>query len=236
MSKVKKIIIVTGLIPFVINAILLYFLPNEIPMHYNIYGEIDRMGSKFEALIFPIIILLLNFFCIYIIKYYEGKKYKCSNESEETRYTNNTIVIGQLAIMLNITYNFVNAYFIALAMNLVSNKSIDMFNGLAIGAIFIASGLITKNAKRNALIGIRTKWSLSDDLCWEKTNKFGGKLLIFSGFAIIILFSEKSFNKFLVLTVLLLALVSIMLFYSYYIYKKTNLSQEKPGKENTLQK
>lgn len=236
MNKVKKIIVVTGLIPFIINLIFLYFLPNEIPMHYNIYGKIDRMGSKFEVLIFPMIILLLSFFWIYMIKYHERKTCKCSNEKEKTRYAKNMIVIGQLAVILNIIYIFVNLYFIALAMNLVSNKSMDVFNGFVIGSILIASGVVTKSTKRNALVGIRTKWSLSDDFCWEKTNKFGSKLLIFSGFAVIILFSQESWNKFLVLTVLLVVLVSIVLLYSYYIYKKRNFSQEKPDEENTLQK
>lgn len=30
-------------------------IPNEIPMHYNFAGEIDRWGSKYEMIFLPII-------------------------------------------------------------------------------------------------------------------------------------------------------------------------------------
>jgi len=36
------------------TAILLIFTPDTIPVHYNFAGEVDRFGSKYENLIWPI--------------------------------------------------------------------------------------------------------------------------------------------------------------------------------------
>ena len=45
------------------------FLMNDIvPTHYNINGDIDRWGSKYENFIFPAIIIAFYLFWIIYIK------------------------------------------------------------------------------------------------------------------------------------------------------------------------
>ena len=35
-------------------------LPDTIPVHYNLAGEVDRMGSKFEMIMLPIVMIVLT--------------------------------------------------------------------------------------------------------------------------------------------------------------------------------
>lgn len=49
----KKIMWLLSLVPLIITAAALQFLPESVPMHYNMAGQIDRWGSKYENLIFP---------------------------------------------------------------------------------------------------------------------------------------------------------------------------------------
>lgn len=44
-------------------------LPNEVPMHYNAKGEIDRYGSKWETIILPVISVFLWGMCSLIEKH-----------------------------------------------------------------------------------------------------------------------------------------------------------------------
>ena len=42
------------LISIVGTTIFIALMPDIVPMHYNLQGEINRMGSKYENLIFPL--------------------------------------------------------------------------------------------------------------------------------------------------------------------------------------
>ena len=46
------------LLPFVYLAYIWNQLPAQVPMHYNIEGEIDRYGNKSELILIPIMKLL----------------------------------------------------------------------------------------------------------------------------------------------------------------------------------
>ena len=53
--KVKyKGALVIGLFPLLIDLYLLLILPGEVPVHFNAAGVADRMGSKFETLLIPL--------------------------------------------------------------------------------------------------------------------------------------------------------------------------------------
>ena len=49
----RKALWILSALPIIITAIVLQFMPDKIPAHYGISGEIDRWGSKFEYIIFP---------------------------------------------------------------------------------------------------------------------------------------------------------------------------------------
>ena len=57
MLKHSKIIITLLMVlPLAVTVAALFFLPDEMPAHYNAQGEVDRWGSKYEMLIFPFFI------------------------------------------------------------------------------------------------------------------------------------------------------------------------------------
>ena len=66
LENIFEIVAITGVIASLINPIFAWsFLPNRIPAHYNIYGEIDRWGFKSEIFsLVPIIIMMYLFLTI----------------------------------------------------------------------------------------------------------------------------------------------------------------------------
>lgn len=222
MKKTLKILIVTGIVPFLINIITVPFLPNEIPIHYDMSGRVDRIGSKFEVLIFPVLILIITLFWITTIKCYKNRMLKSNNKNEKD--TENILLIGQLAIGINFIYNLINIYYLLIVINIFSAKSLNVFSGASFAAVLIVSGLATKSAKRNSLFGIRTKWTLLDDYCWVKTNNLGANLLTVSGIIIALFFTVSSFSKILIVIIVLTLVVFILVLYSYYVYKTRGIS------------
>lgn len=51
-------------LPLVASIVALLFLPNLIPAHYNIDNKVDRWGSKYEILIFPVVTILFGQFLL----------------------------------------------------------------------------------------------------------------------------------------------------------------------------
>jgi len=52
---------------------------------------------------------------------------------------------------------------------------------IGFGLLFFYTGILCGNAKRNWFIGIRTPWTLSSEIVWERTHRIGGKLFKAAG-------------------------------------------------------
>jgi uncharacterized membrane protein len=90
----------------------------------------------------------------------------------------------------------------------------------AMAVLFFCVGAFLKNLKRNWFMGIRTPWTLSSDVVWDKTHQLSGKL--FKAAAIISLlglFFQSNVVIFLIIIPVILAAV-ISVVYSYLLYRK----------------
>ena len=65
--KIAKGII--ALLPLVITAAVLPFMPESVPMHYDINGNIDRMGSRYELLLMPLLIIVIVAVSAFVMKH-----------------------------------------------------------------------------------------------------------------------------------------------------------------------
>ena len=69
----KKIMWAISIVSLAGTAVVLQFMPENVPMHYDMSGNIDRWGSKYENLIFPAIIILLSLFWTLFMGYFDKK-------------------------------------------------------------------------------------------------------------------------------------------------------------------
>ncbi|MDR2866428.1 MAG: DUF1648 domain-containing protein [Methanomassiliicoccaceae archaeon] len=61
-------LIILSFLPMMITLAVLPFLPDTIPAHYSISGEVDRWGSRYESLILPAIAAALGMFLVLVTK------------------------------------------------------------------------------------------------------------------------------------------------------------------------
>lgn len=54
MKALHRIFVALTCFPVVLSLLLLPLLPERIPAHYNLYGEVDRWGSRLEVLLLPL--------------------------------------------------------------------------------------------------------------------------------------------------------------------------------------
>ena len=73
--------------------------------------------------------------------------------------------------------------------------------------------------KRNFLIGIRTPWTLSSDLAWDKTHRLVGRMFVGMGLlSLVSTFLMKPETALYILVGLSLAITAFALVYSYIVW------------------
>ncbi|MGH6963881.1 MAG: SdpI family protein [Phenylobacterium sp.] len=58
---------------------------------------------------------------------------------------------------------------------------------MATGVLLLAVGNYLGKARQNAVVGIKTPWTLSDPRVWDKTHRFTGRAMFLGGLALIAL-------------------------------------------------
>jgi len=61
------------------------------------------------------------------------------------------------------------------------NAGMDTTMPILVGLMFVLIGGSLGHVRSNYFFGIRTPWTLSSDLSWDKTHKLGGKLFVILG-------------------------------------------------------
>ena len=208
--KIKKTLLISfAVLPLIISLIALIFLPEEIPAHYGANFTVDRYGSKFEILIFPVSIFVLS-----LIFLLPGLFMK--NETNKKI----TLNIGLALILL---FNAVNYYILFVQANNITNINSGVFAIerillLIFGVFFIFIGNLMPMSRRNSFVGLRTKWSMTNDTVWKKCQLFGGVSLIILG--IILMFIAFAYPNIPLLIGLLIIVAVIDTIYTYVAANK----------------
>ena len=206
--KIHKGMIILILISIIATVFIYSSLPEKIPTHWNIRGEIDSYGSKsfvwFTALL-PLGIYLLMIYVPEIDPRRES--YKKHKKAYETLM--NIVVLFLLMI-----------HWIAIFSALGYPVSVARIIPIGIGILFIVIGNYMGQIRPNYTFGIRIPWTLADETVWKKTHRVGSFAFILSGLIFIIAgIINKPFSFILAISSIFVVLIYIGI-YSYLEYKK----------------
>ena len=199
------------LIPFVYLMLIWSGLPETVPTHWNLEGEIDNWGSKWTMVMIPFLLPLLTYIIFTIVPKIDPKN---KIQSDSGKYQNLKFALT--------TFMAVLAVFI-----LYSIKEQSLTNPnyiiLGLGFLYIILGNYMKTLKANYFIGIRTPWTLENEKVWKTTHILAGKLWFVGGLLVIVssLLTKNAFNSiFFLATTLTITIIPIV--YSYLQFKKIN--------------
>ena len=206
-------------LPLVITIITLPFFPDRIPAHYDLAGNIDRWGSKYENFILPITVIVLGLIMTYVTPLTMKKDNKQANEKVV-----DMVGLASLGLFNAMTIIFLyEAYFPAKGMSapVVIDPAQLIF--IVMGLSFIVMGNYMPKCKLNALIGVRTTWSMKNERSWFLSQRFGGLSFVISGVLIVIgntfLFSGAACVIFTLVCLIISTICTVI--YSYYAYKQS---------------
>jgi uncharacterized membrane protein len=175
------------LVDIAASAATVTMLPERVPVHWNLSWQVDRYGSPWEFMLLgpPVTLLLIGVMI--------GVKAIPSVRSALAR---SGLVYGRMAIaivgaMVAIHLVIMVQMVRALGGGDAGAATITALPTHILSAVFAVIGVllaVTGNwlgkLRRNAVIGIRTPWTLASDAVWERTHRLGGRWMVAHGIAV----------------------------------------------------
>jgi uncharacterized membrane protein len=183
-------------------------LPDRIPSHWNINGEVDGYSSAlWGVLIVPLIMVALTALLLLLPRVDPLR----ANYQKFRRYYDGFILV------------FAAFLFVIQLQILLSGLgypvSPTVVYPIILGGLFIYLGFLIEHAEQNWFVGIRTPWTLSSEQVWKKTHARGGTLFKIAGVIAIagVLFGRYSL-WFVLVPVLVVAVYLVV--YSYREFQR----------------
>lgn len=219
MKKIKDnlgTVMITSLViilPMLIGLCLWNRLPEQVPIHFNFEGTVDRWCSKAFA-VFGMwgVMLALHIFCM-IGTAIDPKEQGIPDK------------IYKIALWI-IPVCSIGLSAAIYARALEFPVDIIMVVQLLLGLLWLVLGNFTPKTRRNYSFGMRVRWALDSEKNWRHTSRITGWCMVIGGFLFIISaltgFAAR-IGQLLFLTsffVTVLAMLLIPCFYSYFYFLK----------------
>lgn len=168
--------------PFVLTALAFAIsigayghLPDPMPTHWNIHGEVDGYGSRIMGAFLNPLIMLGIALIIPVLPRIDprGRNY----EKFGTAYL--TMMNAVVTVMFVIHLFALGA---ALGIHLPIGRVIPA----AVGLLLMVIGNLLPRVRPNWMVGIRNPWTLSSDRVWERAHRVGGYLMMVLGILLVL--------------------------------------------------
>lgn len=211
MKKFALIGVVISILMLALSAYAWNQIPagQELPVHWNAAGEVDRYGSKAEGLLLLPAISMGMFALLALIPKIEPRKLNI--EQSAKAYLATGVILGGFMLLVHGT---------AVAAALGSTINTSVVVTAALGVLFIVIGNFMGKIRSNFMFGVRTPWTLSSELSWNKTHRLTGKLFMAWGVIMLILAFTGTAAQLLIYAVVGILGITVWSFvYSYLVWR-----------------
>ena len=222
MIKRNKLRLIISSIVILLPMLLGFFsgiLPEEIVVHWGIDGNADGwMDSTLIFIILPLILLAIHWLCIILTAVLD----KNAQENNNKMFRMVFWIIPVISLMS------CGVIFMT-ALGYTSN--IYAIIMLILGLSFIFIGNYMPKTTRNITMGIKIRWTLSNDENWNATHRFAGKTFVAIGFLCLLAMPLPDvIFPFVAISIILVG-VLLPIIYSYRFYRN-QLSEGKVTKDD----
>ena len=193
--------------PMIFGMIVWNKLPESMPIHWGVHGEVNGWSSKpFAVFVLPLLILAVHGVCIFASrKDFRNKK-------------QNPKVMGLVLWICPLLSVMANSLTYAVALGKEINVLFVV--SLTMGALFVLIGNYLPKCQQNRIVGIRIIWTLKNEANWNATHRFAGKVWVIGG----LLLMASSLLPYSILPWVMIALLVVFIglpvLYSYRFHKK----------------
>jgi immunity protein, SdpI family len=157
-----------------VTAWLYGSLPERIPTHWNIRGEVDGYGGKWTLFIFPVTMVgMLALF--HYLPALSPKQFDV-NSFRSTYLYIMVLCIGLFAYMHGVMLYAVH-------QAAMKQASVDLGRAFIAGLFlfFALMGNVMGKVRKNFYIGVRVPWTLASDRVWNDTHRLAAWVFVAAG-------------------------------------------------------
>ncbi|MGD9722154.1 MAG: SdpI family protein [Pirellulales bacterium] len=193
---------------FLVAAAAWSHVPDRIPIHWNLRGEVDGYGGRFAGLLLlPVVALGMYALLLIVPRFDPG-------------YANYQTFAGAYrTIRIVILLVLAGIYGITVVVALGYRIDVSRAIGLAMAAMFVVLGNLLGKIRPNWFVGVRTPWTLSSKLSWTKTHRLAGWLFIVDGLFMALWGVLQQQWAFVLAMAVMAATTIWMVIYSYLVYR-----------------
>lgn len=179
--------------------------PQRMPMHWNLRGEVDRFGGRLEGLFFlPLVALLLYGLLLALPRL----------DPHRANYNSFAGAYHALRLVLLLFMGLMHGAL------LWGGARMPSLMGLLVGVLLTVLGLLLPRLGTNWFAGIRTPWTLSSQLSWEKTHRLAGRLFVAAGLVMLVVSQLDGTWLWRLMAPVIGAAVLLPVLYSYWVWRE----------------
>lgn len=192
--------------------------PDQIPVHWNASGQVDRYGGRTEGL------LLLPLVTLGI---YLAMRYMPRIDPGRANYARFVGAYGALRAGILLLMAVIHASVLLYAAGRPVN--VGAIVPFAVGGLFLLVGAVLGKVRPNWFVGVRTPWTLSSKQAWVRTHRLGGWLFMALGLVFVTAgaFDFAAFGRFVAVAVF--GMVLVLFVYSYFVWRSDPDKQAPAG-------
>lgn len=194
-----------------IAAMIVYpKMPDQVPIHWNVNGEIDDYGSREFGTFFLPVLNIIMYVLFLVLPKIDPKR-------ENYRKFNSSYLLIRYSLHLF----FILLFGLTAAVSLGYPVNIGKWVAAGVAVLFIVMGNIMGRVRHNYFVGFKFPWTLANEEVWKRTHQFGAKAMVSGGIASLIglIFTNGSMS-FIILMAGIISPMILTTGYSYLIYKR----------------
>lgn len=187
-------------------VLIFWILVNTRTEEMKVIGGLTTGNMMVIVGIQTVLLLAVHLLCLYVTMKDRGNQ----NQSKKA--------IGMVFGIVPIISFFATGICMKAVFDLPYDLTFFVF--VLLGLLFMLIGNYLPKCRRNFTLGIKVKWALCNDENWNMTHRFGGKVWVLAGLALLILAFIPEQVFFVTFLPVLLVMIFAPILYSYLYYRK----------------
>lgn len=204
--KISRIIIFLISISILGTLAVYPSLPTIIPSHWGLDGQVDGTSGKSFALFTGTLPLLMYILFVFLPKIDPKKE---SYEKHKKAYD---------ATIFSVVLFIIGIHWMTILAALNIFVDVTLFIRIFMGILFIVIGNFMLQIRQNYFFGIKTPWTLSSEVVWKKTHRFGAYCFAITGVLMLLSVFTRPAIAFGIVIGSVIATAIFTIVYSYYVF------------------
>ena len=166
--------------PFLALALWWQEMPSQVPVHWNLHGQIDGWASKGAGLFLPLLLGLGTNLLLRVLPRLDPKLQRRAGAESRLPHV---LAILRVTLAAFFAVIFSLQFLVALGHDVPAGRVVIS----ACLLLFAILGNYLTTVPANYFLGIRTPWTLESPETWRATHRLGGRLMFFGALALLVL-------------------------------------------------